>query len=149
MSSTSGAADLSDSFSSRASAWISLSGDMSLPRTRRYRASTASQPAAQHVHEVFEAQGAMVLGVSPDPLPSHGRFREKHDLNFPLLSDEDHQVADAYGVWKEKSMYGRKFWGIERSTFLIDEGGVIVRAWRRVRPAGHAEKVMAVLTPNP
>jgi thioredoxin-dependent peroxiredoxin len=86
-------------------------------------------------------EGAVVLGVSPDPVDSHRKFKEKYDLNFPLLADEDHAVADAYGAWKEKSMYGRTFWGVERSTFLIDEGGVIHRAWRRVRPKGHAEAV--------
>jgi peroxiredoxin Q/BCP len=89
--------------------------------------------------------GAVVLGVSPDPIASHKKFRDKYDLNFPLLSDADHQVAEAYGVWKEKSMYGRKYWGIERSTFIIDEEGTIVEAWRKVRPKGHAEKVTGVL----
>ncbi len=89
--------------------------------------------------------GAVVLGVSPDPLSSHKRFRDKYDLNFPLLSDEDHRVAEAYGVWKEKSMYGRKYWGIERSTFVIDENGVVIEAWRKVRPKGHAQKVVDAL----
>ncbi len=89
----------------------------------------------------FEQADAVVLGVSPDPVSSHRKFRDKHDLNFPLLADEDHQVAGAYGVWKEKSMYGRKYRGVERSTFLIDEEGRIEKAWRRVRPEGHAEEV--------
>jgi thioredoxin-dependent peroxiredoxin len=93
----------------------------------------------------IEEAGALVLGVSPDPISSHARFKEKHDLNFPLLADEDHEVAEAYGVWKEKSMYGRTYWGIERSTFLIDEEGRIAKAWRRVRPKGHAEAVRAEL----
>jgi thioredoxin-dependent peroxiredoxin len=93
----------------------------------------------------LDTRGATVLGVSPDSAASHRRFREKHGLNFPLLVDEDHQVAEAYGVWKEKSMYGRKYWGIERSTFLIDEEGRIERAWRRVRPKGHAQAVLAEL----
>lgn len=88
---------------------------------------------------------AVVLGVSPDGVESHARFREKHDLNFPLLADEDHQVSEAYGVWKEKSMYGRTYMGIERSTFLIDEEGVVQEAWRKVRPKGHAEKVLEAL----
>jgi peroxiredoxin Q/BCP len=86
------------------------------------------------------------LGVSPDPLGSHEKFKKKHDLNFPLLSDEDHQVAEAYGVWKEKSMYGRNYWGVERSTFFIDESGVVEEAWRKVKPKGHAEKVLEVLS---
>lgn len=89
--------------------------------------------------------GAVVLGVSPDPISSHQKFREKYQLNFPLLSDEDHAVAEAYGVWKEKSMYGRTYWGIERSTFIIDEKGVVTQALRRVKAKGHAEKVRELL----
>jgi len=93
--------------------------------------------------------GAVVLGVSPDSISSHEKFRDKYDLNFPLLADEDHEVAEAYGVWKEKSMYGRKYWGIERSTFIIDEEGVVTEAWRKVKPKGHAEKVaMALAAPE-
>jgi peroxiredoxin Q/BCP len=93
----------------------------------------------------LDALDAVVLGISPDPVTSHARFREKHDLNFPLLADEDHEVSEAYGVWVEKSMYGRTYMGIERSTFLIDEEGVVVEAWRKVRPKGHADKVVAAL----
>jgi thioredoxin-dependent peroxiredoxin len=93
----------------------------------------------------IQSSGAVVLGVSPDPVASHVKFREKFHLNFPLLSDQDHQVAEAYGVWKEKSMYGRKFWGIERSTFLIDENGVILDTWRNVKAKGHALKVRDAL----
>ncbi len=93
----------------------------------------------------IQEAGAVVLGVSPDPVSSHEKFRNKYDLNFPLLADEDHRVSEAYGVWKEKSMYGRKFWGIERSTFLIDEEGRVVRAWRKVKAKGDAEKVAAEL----
>jgi len=93
----------------------------------------------------IDEAGAVVLGVSPDPVSSHVRFKEKHDLNFPLLADVDHGVAEAYGVWKEKSMYGRKYWGIERSTFLIDEEGRILKAWRKVRPKGHAAEVQGAL----
>lgn len=93
----------------------------------------------------FEGEGAQVFGISPDPVSSHARFKSKHDLNFPLLADTDHAVAERYGVWKEKSMYGRKFWGVERTTFLIDEKGTIVRVWRRVRPRGHAGEVAEAL----
>jgi len=93
----------------------------------------------------IEEKGARVLGVSPDPVRSHQKFKSKYDLNFPLLADEDHQVAEAYGVWKEKSMYGRTYWGIERSTFLIDEEGRIARAWRKVKPKGNAGLVAAEL----
>jgi peroxiredoxin Q/BCP len=88
---------------------------------------------------------AVVLGVSPDSVESHARFREKYDLNFPLLADEDHQVSEAYGVWKEKKMYGNTYMGIERSTFLVDEQGVVTHAWRKVSPKGHAEKVIDAL----
>jgi peroxiredoxin Q/BCP len=93
----------------------------------------------------FEGLDAVVLGVSPDPVSSHVKFKEKFQLNFPLLADEDHGVAEAYGVWKQKSLYGRKYMGIERSTFIIDEDGIVQAAWRKVRPAGHAEKVAAAL----
>jgi peroxiredoxin Q/BCP len=94
----------------------------------------------------IDEKGAVVLGVSPDPVSSHQKFRDKYSLNFPLLSDQDHQVSDAYGVWKEKSMYGRKYWGIERSTFIIDENGVVVDVWRKVKPKGHADRVEDILS---
>ena len=93
----------------------------------------------------FEGLDAVVLGVSPDSVASHRKFRDKFGLNFPLLADEDHRVAEAYGVWKEKSMYGRTFMGIERSTFLIDEDGKIQEAWRKVSPKGHAELLQETL----
>jgi len=93
----------------------------------------------------FEGVDAVVLGVSPDSVESHARFREKFDLNFALLADVDHAVAEAYGVWKEKSLYGRTYMGIERSTFLIDEAGVVMAAWRNVKAKGHAEKVAEAL----
>lgn len=86
----------------------------------------------------FETLDVAVLGVSPDPVSSHARFRDKYDLNFPLLADEDHEVAEAYGVWKEKSMYGRTYMGIERSTFLIDGEGRIEQVWRKVKARGHS-----------
>lgn len=92
-------------------------------------------------YEAIQAQGGVVLGVSPDSPASHVKFKEKYGLTFPLLSDEDHRVAEVYGVWKEKSMYGKKFWGIERSTFVIDEEGVVIEAWRKVKPKGHAQRV--------
>jgi peroxiredoxin Q/BCP len=93
----------------------------------------------------FAGLDAVVLGVSADSVASHEKFRDKFGLNFPLLADEDHAVASAYGVWKEKSMYGRTFMGIERSTFLIDEDGWVVEAWRKVTPQGHAEMLAEVL----
>jgi len=93
----------------------------------------------------FAGLDAVVLGVSADSVASHEKFRDKFGLNFPLLADVDHAVSSAYGVWKEKSMYGRTFMGIERSTFLIDEEGVVVEAWRKVTPQGHAEMLAGVI----
>ena len=93
----------------------------------------------------FAGLDAVVLGVSADSVDSHGKFREKFALNFPLLADVDHAVSSAYGVWKEKSMYGRTFMGIERSTFLIDEDGIVLEAWRKVNPQGHADMLAEVL----
>ena len=93
----------------------------------------------------FGGVDAVVLGVSPDSVKSHAKFRAKFDLNFSLLSDEDHAVAEAYGVWKEKKMYGRTYMGIERSTFLIDEEGKVAEVWRKVRPKGHTEMLAELL----
>lgn len=89
----------------------------------------------------FEDKKAVVLGVSKDSLKSHSSFREKQCLNFPLLSDETGSVCESYGVWVEKSMYGRKYFGIERSTFLIDESGMIQKIWRKVKVPGHVKEV--------
>jgi peroxiredoxin Q/BCP len=93
----------------------------------------------------FEQAGAVVLGVSPDDAASHLKFSSKYDLPFTLLSDPDHEVAEAYGVWKEKSMYGRRFWGIERTTFVIGPDGTIVRVFPRVRPKQHAARVLEAI----
>ena len=93
----------------------------------------------------FEGVDAVVLGVSADSVESHRKFRRKYDLNFPLLADEGHEVSEAFGVWKEKSMYGRKFMGIERSTFLIDESGNVERVWRKVSPKGHTAMLAELL----
>jgi thioredoxin-dependent peroxiredoxin len=94
--------------------------------------------------EVKES-GAVVLGVSPDSVSSHQKFKQKYRLPFPLLADTDHRVAAAYGAWGEKSMYGRKYQGILRTTFLIDPEGRIARVFEKVRPAGHAAEVLAAL----
>jgi thioredoxin-dependent peroxiredoxin len=91
----------------------------------------------------FRSAGVTVLGISPDSLKKHQKFRLKHALDVLLAADEDHAVADRYGVWAEKSMYGRKYMGIERSTFLIDGRGRIVEAWRKVSVPGHAEVLLA------
>ncbi|HKL55100.1 MAG TPA: peroxiredoxin [Roseovarius sp.] len=90
----------------------------------------------------FEAAGAVVMGISKDSIASHDKFRDKHGLTVPLLSDAENEVCEAFGVWKEKSMYGKKFMGIERSTFLIDGEGRIAREWRKVKVPGHAEEVL-------
>jgi thioredoxin-dependent peroxiredoxin len=93
----------------------------------------------------FDATGARVIGVSPDPVRSHVRFRDKHGLPFTLLSDPDHAVAEAYGVWVQKSMYGRTYMGVERSTFVIGPDGTIEQALRKVKPKGHAASVLGLL----
>jgi thioredoxin-dependent peroxiredoxin len=91
----------------------------------------------------FRRAGVEVIGVSPDSADSHRKFAKKHDLAIRLAADTDKAVSMAYGVWTEKSMYGRKFMGVERSTFLIDAKGRIARSWRKVRVPGHAEAVLA------
>ena len=91
---------------------------------------------------------ATVVGVSPDSIKSHLKFREKQSLNFILLSDTEHKLAEEYGVWKEKSMYGRKYMGIERSTFIIDKNGKIEKEWRKVKVKGHVDEVIEYLNVN-
>ncbi len=93
----------------------------------------------------IHAMGAVVLGVSKDSPASHKKFRERYGLPFPLLSDPDGRVIEAYGVLKEKSMWGRTFLGIERTTFLIDSQGIVRKVWRKVKVAGHARAVLAAL----
>jgi peroxiredoxin Q/BCP len=93
----------------------------------------------------FEASGAVVLGVSPDGVGSHEKFRGDYGLPFTLLADPDHAVAEAYGVWAEKSRYGRTYMGIVRSTFVIGADGNVVKVMRNVQPATHADDVLAVL----
>ncbi len=90
----------------------------------------------------FEELGAVVIGVSTDPLRSHDRFKKKHDLTVPLASDVDHEVIGRYGSWVEKSMFGRKYMGTSRDTFVIGRDGRIARLWRRVRVPGHVEEVL-------
>jgi peroxiredoxin Q/BCP len=91
----------------------------------------------------FAACDTEIVGVSPDPAGRHDRFKRKHALDLTLLADESQALANAYGIWVEKSMYGRKFMGLERSTFLIDAEGRIARIWRKVKVAGHAQEVLA------
>lgn len=93
----------------------------------------------------FAQAGANVYGISKDSLKSHEKFIAKHDLKTPLISDETGTACEDFGVWKEKSMYGKKFMGIERSTFVIDGTGQIVKAWHKVKVPGHAEEVLAAV----
>ena len=93
----------------------------------------------------IERTGAVVLGVSPDSVKAHVKFREKFALPFTLLADTEHEVAQKFGVWKEKSMYGKKYWGNERTTFVIGEDGRIARVFPRVKPEEHVEQVLAAL----
>ena len=93
----------------------------------------------------FAKLNTVVIGISPDDLASHSKFIEKHQLPFLLLSDTDHQVCDMFGVWKEKSTFGNKHMGVERSTFLIDEEGKLIREWRKVKVDGHVEEVLAAV----
>jgi len=97
-------------------------------------------------HEAtLQKAGAAVLGVSPDDEASHGKFADKYELGFPLLADHDAKVARKYGVWREKNMYGRKFMGIVRTTYLIGPDGKVVQRWDKVKPKEHAEQVLATL----
>lgn len=89
--------------------------------------------------------GAQVYGVSPDPAKKHKKFAEKFGLGFPLLADPERKLIEACGLWVEKTLYGRKYMGVERTTFLLDEQGVVARVWRKVKPEGHAEEVLGAL----
>ena len=95
--------------------------------------------------QAIQEAGAVVLGVSPDGPDSHARFAQKFQLPFPLLADEDHAVAEAYGAWGENSMYGKTYMGIIRSTVIIDGEGMVSHVFPRVKPKGHADKVLAAL----
>jgi peroxiredoxin Q/BCP len=106
---------------------------------------TSQAKAFRDDYQKFLDAGAAILGVSRDPLASHARFRAKHSLPFALGADEDGTVCEAYGVWKQKSMYGRTYMGIERTTVLIDENGVVVQIWPKVKVTGHSAAVLAAL----
>ena len=94
----------------------------------------------------FQRAGATVIGISPDSVAKHDKFKAKHDLAVTLAADEDKRVCEAYGVWVQKSMYGRKYMGVERSTFLVDRDGKLARAWRKVKVPGHADEVLAAVS---
>ena len=106
---------------------------------------TAEACGFRDIWRAVTRAGAVVLGVSPDSVASHRKFKAKHDLPFLLLADPDHVVAEAYGVWGEKSMYGRKYQGVFRTTFVIDKRGRILRVFEKVKPKEHAAEVLAVL----
>jgi len=99
-------------------------------------------------HESFAELDAVILGVSPDPVDRHKKFIDKHDLPFSLLADEDHSVAEEYGVWKLKKNFGKEYMGIERSTFVIDKEGNLVNEWRKVRVKGHVEEALEYIKEN-
>jgi len=104
---------------------------------------TSEAKAFTEAGDGFAKAGAMVIGVSKDSVLSHEKFKAKYDLGFALGADVDGKTVEAYGVWVEKSMYGRKYMGIERATFLIDPQGKIARIWRKVKVPGHATEVLA------
>lgn len=104
---------------------------------------TKEGEAFRDLYPAFRKAGTVVVGISPDSLASHEKFKAKMSFPFELLADEDHSVCDLFGVFKEKSMYGRKYMGVERSTFLLDAGGVLKHEWRKVKVAGHAQEVLA------
>jgi peroxiredoxin Q/BCP len=106
---------------------------------------TSESLAFNDLHDAFRKSKAVVVGVSPDSLASHEKFKAQHGFQFDLLSDEDKKACALFGVWKEKSMYGRKYMGVERSTFLLDAEGVLRREWRKVKVNGHAEEVLEAL----
>ena len=93
-------------------------------------------------HSALQKAGAVVLGISPDSGPSHAKFAGKYKLSFPLLADTDHSVSEKFGAWGEKTLYGRKFMGIIRSTFLVDEAGKVARVWPKVKVDGHVDQVL-------
>ncbi len=95
--------------------------------------------------EELARRGAQVLGISPDDVASHSRFRDKFQLNFPLLADKDHQVAEQYGAWREKVRFGKKSMGIQRSTYLVDGEGIVRKVWKNVKVEGHDEQVLEAL----
>ena len=106
---------------------------------------TTQACAIRDSYDDFGERGAVVLGVSPDEESSHVKFKEKYGLPFTLLADPEHQVAELYDAWKEKTFGGKKYWGVERSTFLIDEHGNVKTVMRRVKPDTHVEKVLQAL----
>ena len=106
---------------------------------------TKEGEAFRDLYPTFRKVNTVVVGISPDSIASHEKFKAKMKFPFELLADEDHAICDLFEVYKEKSMYGRKYMGVERSTFLIDAGGVLKREWRKVKVPGHADQVLAAI----
>jgi thioredoxin-dependent peroxiredoxin len=106
---------------------------------------TAQASGIRDAWSEFKRRGAVVLGVSPDAAASHAKFKQKYGLPFTLLADEDHAVSNEYGVWVEKSNYGKTYMGVERSTFVIDPDGKVAKVMRKVKPETHAEQVLEAL----
>lgn len=104
---------------------------------------TAEAIAFSGLKPQFEKAGAVIIGLSPDSVRSHDKFKTKHALTIDLVADQEKKTLEAYGVWAEKSMYGRKYMGVERTTFLIDAAGRVAKVWRKVKVPGHAEDVLA------
>ncbi|MBX3582500.1 MAG: peroxiredoxin [Rhizobiaceae bacterium] len=104
---------------------------------------TAEAIDFSRLNDEFMRAGAIVIGISPDSLRKHANFKSKHALTTPLVSDETHEALTAYGVWAEKTMFGKKYMGVVRTTVLIDREGKVARIWRKVRVPGHAEEVLA------
>lgn len=103
---------------------------------------TKEAGAFSEAKDAFDAAGTTVVGISVDGPASHDRFKAKHGLDLALVSDEDHAVVEAYGVWVEKSMYGRKYMGTERATFLLGPDGTVLKIWRKVKVPGHVDEVL-------
>ena len=108
---------------------------------------TAQARGIRDAYGEFERAGAVVLGVSPDTVEQHVKFRDKYDLPFTLLADPEHEVAERFGVWSEKQYMGRTYWGVNRSTFLIAPDGTVAKVMHDVKPAEHADDVLAALSP--
>ncbi|WP_079913810.1 thioredoxin-dependent thiol peroxidase [Paenibacillus sp. 32352] len=98
--------------------------------------------------DLFEEQNTVIIGISPDPVNRHTKFIEKYGLPFLLLSDEDHRVAELYEVWQLKTLYGKQYMGVERSTFIIDKDGILVKQWRKVRIKHHVEEALEFIKNN-
>lgn len=115
------------------------------PKASTPGCTTQACGVRDHLAE-YAKLGARVLGISPDPVKAIAKFHDKQSLNFTLLADEDHAVCESYGVWAEKSMYGKKFWGAQRATFIVGADGVIAHVIQKVKPATHDDEVLAALS---